>query len=69
MQRSVTCLRLDDFLLNPSVETVQTLLLAGTYLQNVGKSDGAWSLLGLTFRLAQSLGLSGHGDADEHLLW
>ncbi|EME88445.1 uncharacterized protein MYCFIDRAFT_116137, partial [Pseudocercospora fijiensis CIRAD86] len=33
------------------------LLMLGMCFQNSGSSDASWSLLGLTFRLAQSLGL------------
>ncbi|KAK3045768.1 hypothetical protein LTR09_012689 [Extremus antarcticus] len=69
IERSVACLRLSDFLLKPGVEIVQTLVVLGTYLQNAGQSDGAWSLLGLTHRLARSLGLHSPNSGDEHFLW
>jgi hypothetical protein len=56
-RRSFQCLRLANFLFRPSMEVIQALLILGTVLQNDGQSDGAWSLLGLTVRLAQCLGL------------
>jgi hypothetical protein len=36
---------------------VQSLLIIGTVLQDVGQSDGAWVMLGTTVRVAQALGL------------
>lgn len=44
-------------ILQPSLEAIQAFLMIGIALQNLGRSDGAWNLLGLTYRLAQSLGL------------
>lgn len=41
----------------PSTEVIQALLMIGIGLQNLGLSNGAWNLLGLTYRCAQSLGL------------
>ncbi|ETN41502.1 uncharacterized protein HMPREF1541_03438 [Cyphellophora europaea CBS 101466] len=46
-----------NYIFRPSLEAVQALLMVGMALQNVGQSDGAWALLGLNFRLAQTLGL------------
>ena len=48
--------------------------MIGIALQNLGQSEAAWSLLGLNYRLAQSLGLHIHdnGDGDSgspNLLW
>lgn len=56
-------------MLRPSLDAVQTLLILGNTLQNIGQSDGAWVLLGTTVRLAQALGLhtehgGGHSDLD-----
>lgn len=62
-------MHLSDHLINPQIETVQILLFKGIYLQNLGKSDGAWSLLGLTFRVAQSLGLCKDEKAGVNSLW
>ncbi|GFF32132.1 maltose permease MAL61 [Aspergillus udagawae] len=56
-RRSFQALRLANFLLRPSLEVVQSLLILGNTLQNNGQSDGAWALLGTTARLAQTLGL------------
>ncbi|PKX90744.1 Zn(II)2Cys6 transcription factor [Aspergillus novofumigatus IBT 16806] len=56
-RRSFQSLRLANFLLRPSLEVVQSLLLLGNTLQNNGQSDAAWALLGTTVRLAQTLGL------------
>ncbi|KAL7800580.1 hypothetical protein V8C43DRAFT_327286 [Trichoderma afarasin] len=55
--RAFQALRLANYMLRPSVEAVQTLLLLGNTLQNTGQSDGSWILLGTTIRLAQALGL------------
>lgn len=44
-------------MLQPSLDAIQTLLILGNTLQNIGQSDGAWVLLGTTIRLAQALGL------------
>jgi hypothetical protein len=56
-------------MLRPSLDAVQTLLILGNTLQNIGQSDGAWVLLGTTVRLAQALGLhtehgGGRSDSD-----
>jgi hypothetical protein len=56
-RRCFQCLRLANFLFRPSMEVIQALLVLGTVLQCDGQSDGAWSLLGLTVRLSQCLGL------------
>lgn len=57
VQRSFDCLRLANYVLHPSLDVVQTLLIIGTVLQDVGQSDGAWVMLGTTVRVAQALGL------------
>jgi hypothetical protein len=54
---SFECLRLTNFLSNPSLETIQTLLIMGNVISNTMNAGVAWSLLGLTTRLAQVLGL------------
>ncbi|KAL4874270.1 hypothetical protein BJY04DRAFT_212200 [Aspergillus karnatakaensis] len=56
-RRSFQALRLANFLLRPSLEVVQSLLILGNTLQNNGQSDAAWALLGTTVRLAQTLGI------------
>ncbi|OJJ06738.1 hypothetical protein ASPVEDRAFT_140590 [Aspergillus versicolor CBS 583.65] len=56
-RRSFQALRLANFLLRPSLDVVQALLILGNTLQNNGQSDAAWALLGTTVRLAQTLGL------------
>lgn len=58
INRSNTCLQEGNFTLNPSIEVVQALLLIGLAQQNLEQSDAAWMLLGLTHRLAQTLGLN-----------
>ncbi|KAH7144165.1 c6 zinc finger domain-containing protein [Dactylonectria estremocensis] len=50
-------LRSNDYLAQPSVFTLQTLLLLGSALQNDMKPQAAWVLGGTTVRLAQCLGL------------
>ena len=41
----------------PTLRSLQALLLLGPYLTNSGRFLDAWSLFGLTIRLAQSIGL------------
>ena len=55
--RSNAYLQQSNYVFNPSIGAVQTLLMIGIALQNLGQSEGAWTLLGLNYRLAQSLGL------------
>ncbi|RCI15359.1 hypothetical protein L249_6505 [Ophiocordyceps polyrhachis-furcata BCC 54312] len=50
-------LRVSNFLLRPSFDSIQALLLLGFVLLNDMKAEASWALLGLTSRLAQSLGL------------
>ncbi|KAL6889997.1 hypothetical protein GGI43DRAFT_430713 [Trichoderma evansii] len=53
---------------NTLPNAVQTLLILGNTLQNIGQSDGAWVLLGTTVRLAQALGLhTEHGGGHSNL--
>lgn len=56
-RRSFDCLRLANFLFQPSLDIIQALLIVGNTLQNMGQSDAAWALLGTTIRLAQTMGL------------
>ncbi|KAK6000580.1 hypothetical protein QM012_003305 [Aureobasidium pullulans] len=59
-RRAFHCARLSNFLLRPTLESIQALLVLGHVLQNNGQADASWALLGTTIRLAQSLGL--HSD-------
>lgn len=54
---SFECLRMTNFLAVPSLETIQTLLILGNVISNTMNAGVAWSLLGMTTRLAQVLGL------------
>ncbi|KAK4865192.1 hypothetical protein LT330_001815 [Penicillium expansum] len=56
-RRSFHALRLANFLFRPSLDIIQSLLILGNALQNMGQSDAAWALLGTTIRLAQTMGL------------
>lgn len=57
VQRAFDALCLANYVLHPSLDAVQTLLIIGTVLQDVGQSDGAWVMMGTTVRVAQALGL------------
>ncbi|KAF1732254.1 putative transcriptional regulatory protein [Beauveria bassiana] len=57
LQISFHFLRLANFLLRPSFDSIQALLLMGFTLLNDMKAEASWALTGLTCRLAQSLGL------------
>ncbi|PMD55153.1 uncharacterized protein K444DRAFT_538623 [Hyaloscypha bicolor E] len=57
MQTSFHCLRLANFMIRPSLESLQALLILGFVLANDMKAEASWALLGLTCRLAQALGL------------
>ncbi|GAB0135275.1 hypothetical protein EsDP_00003619 [Epichloe bromicola] len=57
IQISFHFLRLGNFLLRPSFDSIQALLLTGFVLLNDMKAEASWALTGLTCRLAQSLGL------------
>jgi hypothetical protein len=50
-------LRLGNFLLRPTFDSIQALLLTSFVLLNDMKAEASWALLGLTCRLSQSLGL------------
>ncbi|PHH77394.1 hypothetical protein CDD80_671 [Ophiocordyceps camponoti-rufipedis] len=56
-QFSFHFLKVSNFLLRPSFDSIQALLLIGFVLLNDMKAEASWALLGLTARLAQSLGL------------
>lgn len=51
------CLRFTNFLSQPNLQTIQTLLILGYVISNNMNAGVSWALLGLTIRLAQSLGL------------
>lgn len=57
LQISFHFLRLGNFLLRPNLDSIQALLLVSFSLLNDMKAEGSWALLGLTCRLALSLGL------------
>ena len=54
---SFHCLRLSNFLIRPTLESLQALLILGFVLANDMKAEASWALLGLSCRLAQALGL------------
>ncbi|KAF2147141.1 uncharacterized protein K452DRAFT_217301 [Aplosporella prunicola CBS 121167] len=54
---SFECLRSTNFLSHSSLESIQSLLILGNVMSNNMNAGVSWSLLGLTIRLAQSLGL------------
>jgi hypothetical protein len=56
-RNSFQSLRVVNFLAQPSLMCVQTLLILGNVLQNDMKPEAAWILLGTTSRIAQSLGI------------
>lgn len=57
INRSNAYLQQANYIFQPNWEVIQALLMIGMALQNCGQSDGAWALLGLNYRLAQTLGL------------
>lgn len=57
LQISFHFLRMGNFLLRPNFDSIQALLLVSFSLLNDMKAEGSWALLGLTCRLALSLGL------------
>ncbi|CAM1508921.1 Fc.00g026600.m01.CDS01 [Cosmosporella sp. VM-42] len=63
IQTSFHFLRLDNFLLRPSLGAIQALLLTGLVLINDMKAEASWALMGLTCRLAQSIGMHRQGVA------
>ncbi|KAI1337876.1 fungal-specific transcription factor domain-containing protein [Xylariaceae sp. FL0016] len=63
IQISFHFLRIGNFLLRPNLDSIQALLLTGFVLLNDMKAEASWALIGMTCRLAQSLGL--HRTVDE----
>jgi hypothetical protein len=59
VERATSSLGLAEWLLFPSRTTIEALLLTGVAMQNSGRSDAAWSLIGSIQRLAQSIELRG----------
>jgi len=57
IQISFHFLRVGNFILRPNLDSIQALTMIGFVLLNDMKAEGSWALLGLTCRLAQSLGL------------
>ncbi|KAB5517510.1 fungal-specific transcription factor domain-containing protein [Coniochaeta sp. 2T2.1] len=57
LQISFHFLRLGNFLLRPNFDSIQAMLMTSFVLLNDMKAEASWALLGLTCRLAQSLGL------------
>lgn len=50
-------LRMASFMNRPTLLAIQTLIMIGPYLTNSGRFLDAWTLFGLTIRLAHSIGL------------
>lgn len=61
LQYGFQALRLASFLVLPTAECLQTFIVLGNVLQNLMKPEAAWILLGITIRIAQSLGLHQQG--------
>ncbi|KAI1362788.1 fungal-specific transcription factor domain-containing protein [Xylaria arbuscula] len=57
VQISFHFLRIGNFLLRPNLDSIQALLLTGFNLLNDMKAEASWAIIGMTCRLAQSLGL------------
>ncbi|KAI0147188.1 fungal-specific transcription factor domain-containing protein [Xylariaceae sp. FL1272] len=66
IQISFHFLRIGNFLLRPNLDSIQALLLTGFNLLNDMKAEASWALIGMTCRLAQSLGLHRTVTADEN---
>ncbi|KAI1769085.1 fungal-specific transcription factor domain-containing protein [Hypoxylon sp. FL1150] len=66
VQISFHFLRLGNFLLRPNLDSIQALLITGFCLLNDMKAEASWALIGMTCRLAQSLGLHRTVAADEN---
>ncbi|KAF2742691.1 hypothetical protein M011DRAFT_497379 [Sporormia fimetaria CBS 119925] len=54
---SFECLRFTNFLSHATLENIQTLLILGNVISNNMNAGVSWSLMGLTVRLSQTLGL------------
>jgi hypothetical protein len=57
MQMAFHFLRMSNFLLRPTFETIQAMVITGFVLINDMKAEASWAMLGLCCRLAVSLGL------------
>ncbi|KAI0406651.1 fungal-specific transcription factor domain-containing protein [Xylaria palmicola] len=57
IQISFHFLRMGNFLLRPNLDSIQALLLTSFVLLNDMKAEASWAVIGMTCRLAQSLGL------------
>jgi len=57
LQMAVHFLRLSNFLLHPNFDTIQAMLITSFVLINDMKVEASWAVLGLSCRLAISLGL------------
>ncbi|RYO18735.1 hypothetical protein AA0111_g10629 [Alternaria arborescens] len=57
---AMQALRLASFTHKPSLSSIQTLLMIGSYLTNDGRMLDAYTLFGTTIRLAHSTGLHRH---------
>ncbi|RYP44745.1 hypothetical protein DL768_008817 [Monosporascus sp. mg162] len=57
VQISFHFLRQGNFLLRPNLDSIQALLIVAFVLLNDMKAEASWALIGMTCRLAQSLGL------------
>ncbi|KAK4143200.1 fungal-specific transcription factor domain-containing protein [Dichotomopilus funicola] len=65
IQISFHFLRIGNFLLRPNLDSIQALLMTSFVLLNDMKAEASWALLGLTCRLAQSLGVHRAQPLDE----
>ncbi|RYP20851.1 hypothetical protein DL765_002585 [Monosporascus sp. GIB2] len=65
VQISFHFLRQGNFLLRPNLNSIQALLIVAFVLLNDMKAEASWALIGMTCRLAQSLGL--HLLSNSHL--
>lgn len=54
---SFECLRIANFLSQPRLESIEALLMISHVMTNNTNAGTAWSMLGLTIRLAQGLGI------------
>lgn len=54
---AMQALRMSSYMSQPTLLTIQTLVMMGPYLTNSGRFLDAWSLFGTTVRLAHSIGL------------
>lgn len=57
LQYSFQCLSYANYLIHPTIECLEALLVLGNVLQNRMNPQAAWILLGTTSRIAQSLSL------------